>query len=87
MIDFSENKNLFDDLLKVAPGGHFLDAESTFHLCRGTWFYQSQLDNKHRLVETQENGETGNYTMARENVTEIFSAQCTRVRFFCVPFH
>lgn len=73
-IDFSENKNLFDDLLKVGPGGHFLDIESTFHLCRGAEFYQPQLYDKHKLEEIQESCETNIYAMAREKVMEILSA-------------
>ena len=73
-IDFSESKNLFDDLLKVGPGGHFLDIESTFHLCRSAEFYQPQLHDKHQLEEVKESCETDIYAMAREKVTEILSA-------------
>lgn len=73
-IDFSANKHLFDDLLKVGPGGHFLDRESTFRLCRGAEFYQPQLDNKQKLAEIEDCCETDIYTRAREKVTEILSA-------------
>ena len=73
-IDFSESKNLFDDLLKVGPGGHFLDIESTFHLCRSAEFYQPQLHDKHQLEEIKESCETDIYAMAREKVMEILSA-------------
>lgn len=73
-IDFSENKNLFDDLLKVGPGGHFLDLESTFHLCRDTEFYQPQLYNKHQLEEMHESCESDIYAVARNKVKQILSA-------------
>jgi trimethylamine---corrinoid protein Co-methyltransferase len=73
-IDFSESKNLFADLLKVGPGGHFLDIESTFHLCRDNEFYQPQIHDKHLREKIQENCETDTYAMAREKVKEILSA-------------
>ena len=73
-IDFSEHKNLFEDLLKVGPGGHFLDLESTFQLCRGAEFYQPQLYDKYQLEEMQGSCETDLYAMARGKVTEILSA-------------
>jgi trimethylamine:corrinoid methyltransferase-like protein len=58
----------------VGPGGHFLDIESTFHLCRGAEFYQPQLHDKHRLEEIKGSCETDIYAMAREKVTENLSA-------------
>jgi trimethylamine:corrinoid methyltransferase-like protein len=73
-IDFSESKNLFDDLLKVGPGGYFLDIESTFHLCRSSEFYQPQLHDKNQLEEMLESYQTDIYARARDKVTEILSA-------------
>lgn len=73
-IDCSEQKNLFDDILKVGPGGHFLDLESTFQLCRGAEFYQPLVYDKHQLAEMQGDCKTDIYAMAREKVTEILSA-------------
>ncbi len=73
-IDFSESKNLFDDLLKAGPGGHFLDMESTFQLCRGPEFYQPQLHDKHLREEIEESCKTDIYAMAREKVAEILEA-------------
>lgn len=75
-IDFSEEKNLFlfDDLLRVGPGGHFLDAESTFRLCRGAEFYQPLLQDRSSLEEIQEQGQTDLYARARERVEEIIAA-------------
>lgn len=72
-IDFSEGKNLFDDLFKVGPGGHFLDRESTFRLCRDKEFYQPLLQDKIKIEEMQEGSKTDLYTKAREKVTEILS--------------
>jgi len=72
-IDFSERKNLFDDILKVGPGGHFLDIESTFHLCRGAEFYQPLLHDKHLHEEIRESCKADIYVVAREKVTEILS--------------
>lgn len=72
-IDFSEGKNLFDDLFKVGPGGHFLDRESTFRLCRDKEFYQPLLHDKIKIEEMQEGSKTDLYTKAREKVTEILS--------------
>ena len=73
-IDFSEEKNLFADLLRVGPGGHFLDAESTFRLCRGPEFYQPLLQDRSSLEEMQEHGNTDIYARARERVEEILAA-------------
>jgi len=73
-IDFSEQKNLFEDLLKVGPGGHFLDLESTFQLCRGAEFYQPLLSDQHRLDEIKESCGTDLYALAREKVKKILSA-------------
>ena len=73
-IDFSESKNLFDDLLKVGPSGHFLDLESTFRLCRDAEFYQAQLQEKHLLERIHDSCEADIYAIAREKVTEILSA-------------
>jgi trimethylamine--corrinoid protein Co-methyltransferase len=73
-IDFSESKNLFDDLLKVGPSGHFLDIESTFHLCRSAEFYQPQLHDRHLREEIEESCKTDMYAMAREKVAEILEA-------------
>ena len=64
-IECSKQKNLFDDLLKVGPGGHFLNLESTFQLCRGPEFHQPQVHGKHQFAEVQESCKTDIYAMAR----------------------
>ena len=73
-IDFSEGKNLFDDLLRVGPGGHFLDADSTFRLCRGPEFYQPLLQDRSSFDEMREYGKTDIYARARERVEKILAA-------------
>jgi trimethylamine---corrinoid protein Co-methyltransferase len=72
-IDYSEQKNLFEEIKKVGPGGHFLSEEGTFRLCRSKEFYQPFLSGYTR--QESEEGEKGDsiYKKARERVTEILS--------------
>ncbi len=72
-IDSSEQKNLFEDILRVGPGGHFLTEESTFKLCRSEEFYQPTLSGRESRREEQHGKQNGIYKKAREKVREILS--------------
>ena len=45
-IDFSEDKNYFNDIKEVGPGGHYLIAVSTVLACRSDEFFQGELLDK-----------------------------------------
>jgi trimethylamine---corrinoid protein Co-methyltransferase len=72
-IDFSDDQDLFTDLLKVGPGGHFLAEESTFRRCRSEEFYQPLLSGHHSLEAAGDPAKTDIYALAREKVTEILT--------------
>lgn len=73
-IDNSEQKNLFEDIRAVGPGGHFLAAESTFKLCRSKEFYQPFLSG-HTGYDGESGGKVGDlYQNAREKVAKILAS-------------
>ncbi len=70
-IDCTNRNNLFGDILKVGPGGHFLAEESTFRLCRSKEFYQPILSGQNHSNELNSENRDSIYQKAREKVTEI----------------
>jgi trimethylamine---corrinoid protein Co-methyltransferase len=73
-IDFSDGSNLFADVLKTGPGGHYLAEESTFRQCRSNEFYQPSLFDQDSLEEWRDLGCPSIYNKAREKVKEILAA-------------
>jgi trimethylamine--corrinoid protein Co-methyltransferase len=73
-VDVSPEKDLFEDIAKIGPGGHFLAAKSTRAAARSDEFYKAKYAN-HQSYETWLNlGKPSMFTTAREKVKEILSA-------------
>ncbi len=73
-IDAGENKNLFDDISKVGPGGHFLGSRHTRLAARSDEFFMSDLIDRHPYESWMELGKPGMYKNARDRVGEILEA-------------
>ena len=72
-IDCSEEKDLFDDIARIGPGGHFLAAKSTRKAARTTEFLTTQLIDHHAYESWLELGKPAMYKKAREVVEQILS--------------
>jgi trimethylamine--corrinoid protein Co-methyltransferase len=73
-VDCSEEKDLFEDIAHVGPGGHFLGTRSTRMAARGTEIYTPKLMD-HNSYEAWVNlGKPSMYAKAREKVIEILEA-------------
>jgi trimethylamine--corrinoid protein Co-methyltransferase len=70
-VDSSAEKDLFEDIVHVGPGGHFLGTKSTRKAARGMEIYTPQLVD-HNSYETWVNlGKPSMYSKARQVVTRI----------------
>ncbi len=73
-VTVSAEKDLFEDILKIGPGGHFLANKSTRAAARSSEFYLRQFSN-HASHETWvKDGKPSMYSKAREKVQEILAA-------------
>jgi trimethylamine--corrinoid protein Co-methyltransferase len=72
-IDFSDAKNLYDDIAAVGPGGHFLMQDSTLAMCRSDEFFAPKLSDRHTFERWAELGKPDMYSKARERVEEILA--------------
>lgn len=70
----SDNTDLFKDLLKVGPGGHFLAEESTFQSCRSDEFYQPGLFDRSSFQQWVKAENSDIYEQARRKVADILAA-------------
>ena len=73
-VDCSEEKELFEDILQVGPGGHFLGARSTRKAARSAEFFVPQLVDRHPYGAWVALGKPSMYAKARERVAEILEA-------------
>lgn len=73
-VDSTEAKDLFDDVARVGPGGHFLGSAHTRRAARSDEFFMSQLLDRHSYEAWAELGRPGMYSRAREKVQEVLSA-------------
>jgi trimethylamine--corrinoid protein Co-methyltransferase len=73
-VDMSEEKDLFEDIKKVQPGGHFLAQKSTLRACRSGEFYQPVLSDRNAFERWSRLGRPDVYSKAREKVEEILAA-------------
>jgi trimethylamine--corrinoid protein Co-methyltransferase len=72
-VDVIPEKDLFEDIAKIGPGGHFLATKSTRSAARSDEFYKANFTN-HQPYETWLNlGKPSMYKAARESVKEILS--------------
>jgi trimethylamine--corrinoid protein Co-methyltransferase len=72
-VDCAEEKDYFEDIAQVGPGGHFLGTRNTRKAARGTEFYTAQLFDHHSYESWVELGKPNMYQKARERVEEILS--------------
>jgi len=73
-IDFSPEKDRFDDIAAVGPGGHFLMCDSTLEACRSAEFFAPRLCDRHTFERWAELGRPDLYSKARQRVEEILAA-------------
>lgn len=73
-VDVSTEKDLFEDIARIGPGGHFLASKSTRAAARSDEFYKAQYAN-HQSYETWiELGKPTMYSNAREKAKEILAS-------------
>jgi trimethylamine---corrinoid protein Co-methyltransferase len=70
-VDCSAEKDLFDDIAHIGPGGHFLGSRSTRKAARSSEIYMSQLVDNHSYESWLSLGKPSMYTKAREIVASI----------------
>ena len=73
-VDGSESKNLYEDIARVGPGGHFLGSRKTRQAARSDEFFMSNLIDRHPYESWMELGKPNMYRTARLKVNEILSA-------------
>ncbi|HSB66167.1 MAG TPA: trimethylamine methyltransferase family protein [Anaerolineales bacterium] len=72
-VDCTDEKDLFEDIAKIGPGGHFLATKSTRKAARSAEFLTTQLVDHHSYETWVELGKPSMYAKAREIVEEILS--------------
>jgi len=73
-VDSSESKDLYEDIVKVGPGGHFLGSRNTRRAARTDEFFMSNLIDRHPYESWLELGKPNMYRNARQKVEEILAA-------------
>ncbi len=73
-IDCSPEKDHFDDVAAVGPGGHFLMCDSTIAACRSDEFFAPPLSDRHTFERWVQLGRPDLYSKARERVEAILAA-------------
>jgi trimethylamine--corrinoid protein Co-methyltransferase len=72
-VDASPEQDLFEDILKVGPGGHFLKARSTRLAARSKEFYTPQMIDRQFFDAWLSLGKPSMYANARRKVKEILA--------------
>jgi trimethylamine--corrinoid protein Co-methyltransferase len=70
-VDCSAEKELFEDIAHIGPGGHFLGARSTRKAARSTEFYTSLLMDRNSYEAWVNLGKPSMYAKARQVVARI----------------
>jgi len=73
-IDMSTDKNYFDDIKDVKPGGHFLTQMNTVKACRSAEFMAPTLCDRDTYEKWDEIGRPDLYDKAQERVEEILAS-------------
>lgn len=73
-VDGSPARDLFDDIAKVGPGGHFLGSRNTRNAAYGDEFFMSKLIDRHPYEAWMNLGKPTMYLNAREKVKSILAA-------------
>jgi trimethylamine--corrinoid protein Co-methyltransferase len=72
-VDCSSEKDLYEDVAQIGPGGHFLGTRNTRKAARSTEFYMSQLIDHHAYEAWLDLGRPTMYKAARDKVEEILA--------------
>jgi trimethylamine--corrinoid protein Co-methyltransferase len=72
-VDCSEEKDLFEDIAHVGPGGHFLGTKNTRKAARGSEFYYAQLFDHHPYESWINLGKPSMYSKARDMAADILT--------------
>ena len=73
-ITVSDDKDYFNDIVEVKPGGHFLSQPKTVEACRSNEFYAPMLCDRNTYEDWMAAGEPHMYTKAREQVSRILAS-------------
>jgi trimethylamine--corrinoid protein Co-methyltransferase len=73
-VDCSPEKEYFEDILQVGPGGHFLGTRNTRKAARSDEFYTSQLIDHHSYEAWVNLGKPDMYAKACQVVEELLSS-------------
>jgi len=73
-IEVSSAKNLFEDVARAKPGGHFLMEDSTMDACRSGEFIMPELFDRNTHEQWVEMGRPEVYTEARKKVQSILDS-------------
>lgn len=73
-VEVSPEKDLFDDIAKIGPGGHFLASRSTRSAARADEFYKAKYTSRGSYESWLDLGKPSMYSSARQKVEEILSA-------------
>jgi trimethylamine--corrinoid protein Co-methyltransferase len=72
-IDTSPEKDYFEDIKEVKPGGHFLTQENTIQACRSEEFIMPILSDRNTFESWAELGRPDLYDKAQKKVEEILA--------------
>ena len=73
-VDGSPTKELFEDIAKVGPGGHFLGSRNTRKAAHTDEFFMSKLIDRHPYETWTNLGKPTMYQNAREKVESVLAA-------------
>jgi trimethylamine--corrinoid protein Co-methyltransferase len=73
-VDTCKEKELYEDIALVGPGGNFLKSKNTRQAARSTEFFYPGLTDRHTYEAWASLSKPTMYTKAREKVEEILSA-------------
>jgi trimethylamine--corrinoid protein Co-methyltransferase len=72
-IDARTEMDLYEDVVQVGPGGHFLGSKNTRRAAHSSEFYMSNLLDRHTYEAWLRLGKPNVYARAREQVQQILS--------------
>ena len=72
-IDTSDEKDFYDDINSVKPGGHFLEQMNTVKACRSNEFIMPLLSDRNTFERWAELGRPDLYSKAQQKVEEILA--------------
>jgi trimethylamine--corrinoid protein Co-methyltransferase len=73
-VDSSPDRDLYDDIAQVGPGGNFLKSRHTRQISRSDEFFYPNLIDRHTYETWLDLGKPTMYTKAREKVDEVLAS-------------